>query len=168
VASSCLAPPVADQTLAQDIAGAVAAVRTECGALAEYLDQVVDHRSRPGLRYELGFLLGVVVAATACAGHDEVTAQAQWAADAPQWVLTALGAEPAPLTGAITAPSESTLRRALARVDAADLQRLTAQWAVGLTEALRRATGLGTASTFTRKAPSPGGQVSEMVGHADQ
>ena len=127
--SSCLAPPVADQTLAQDIAGAVAAVRTECGALAEYLDQVVDHRSRQGLRYELGFLLGVVVAATACAGHDEVTAQAQWAADAPQWVLTALGAEPDPLTGAITAPSESTLRRALARVDAADLQRLTAQWA---------------------------------------
>ena len=67
MASSCLAPPVADQTLAQDIAGAVAAVRTECGALAEYLDQVVDHRSRQGLRYELGFLLGVVVAVAACA-----------------------------------------------------------------------------------------------------
>jgi predicted transposase YbfD/YdcC len=60
--------------------------------------------------------------------HDEVTAAAQWAADAPDWVLTALGAKPDPLTGAVTAPSESTLRRALAGVDAADLQRLTTQW----------------------------------------
>jgi hypothetical protein len=50
----------------------------------------------------------------ACAGHDEATAQAQWAADAPRWVLTALGAKPDPLTGEITAPSESALRRALA------------------------------------------------------
>jgi hypothetical protein len=62
-------------------------------------------------------------------GHDEVAAQAQWAADAPPWVLRALGAKPDPLTGAITAPSESTLRRALAGVDATDLQRLTTQWA---------------------------------------
>ncbi len=54
------------------------------------------------MRYELGFLLAVVVAATACAGHDEVAAQAQWAADAPGWVLRALGAEPDPLTAAIS------------------------------------------------------------------
>jgi hypothetical protein len=59
-------------------------------------------------------VLAVVVAATACAEHDEATEQAQWAADAPRWVLTALGAKPDPLTGEITAPSESTLRRTLA------------------------------------------------------
>jgi hypothetical protein len=76
------------------------------------------------LRYELGFLLGVVVAATACAGHDEVAAQAQWAADAPVGVLRALGAKPDPLTGTISTPSEATLRRALANLDATDLQRL--------------------------------------------
>ena len=64
-------------------------------------------RGRAGWRYELGFLLGVVVAVTACAGHDEVAAQAQWAADAPGWVLTALGAKPDPLTGTVSAPSES-------------------------------------------------------------
>ncbi len=73
-------------------------------------------------------MLAVVVAATACAGHDEVAAAAQWAADAPEWVLRALGAKPDPLTGAVTAPSESTLRRVLAKVDAAELQRLTAGW----------------------------------------
>ena len=50
-----------------DFAGDLTAVRAGYGALIEYLDQVVDHRSRQGLRYELGFLLAVVVAATACA-----------------------------------------------------------------------------------------------------
>ena len=66
-----------------DSGGELTAVRAGYGALIEYLDQVVDHRSRQGLRYELGFLLAVVVAATACAGHDEVAAQAQWARTPP-------------------------------------------------------------------------------------
>ena len=137
--SSCPVPPAAGQ---QSITGSHPehaigdagdlAVRAGCGALVEYLDRVVDHRSRQGLRYELGFLLGVVVAATACAGHDEVAAQAQWAADAPGWVLTALGARPDPLTGTVSAPSESTLRRALANLDATDLQRLTTAWTQAL------------------------------------
>lgn len=130
--SSCLASPVSGQSVAEDVSdgvpGDLAAVRDGCSALAECLDQVVDHRSRQGLRYELGFLLAVVVAATACAGHDEVVAQAEWVAAAPRWVLLALGATPDPLTGRVTAPSESTLRRALALVDPADLQRLTAGW----------------------------------------
>ena len=92
----------------------------DSGHWLKYLDQVVDHQSRQGLRCELGFLLAVVVAATVCAGHDDVAAQAQWAADAPEWVLTALGAKPDPLTGMITAPSESTLRRTPAGVDTDD------------------------------------------------
>jgi hypothetical protein len=98
----------------------------------EYLVRVADHRSRRGRRYELGFLLAVVVAATACAGHDEVAGYAQWAADAPVWALTALGAKSDPLTGRVTAPSESTLRRALREVDAGDLQRLTARWVAAI------------------------------------
>ncbi len=140
--SSCPVPPAAGQQFipeghaeyaGADSGGELTAVRGGHGALIEYLDQVVDHRSRQGLRYELGFLLGVVVAATACAGHDEVAAQAQWAADAPVGVLRALGAKPDPLTGAITAPSEATLRRALANVDTAQLQRMSTEW----TQALR-------------------------------
>ncbi len=135
--SSCLATPVAGQSIPADttrevygdVPSGVSAVRADCGALVEYLNQVVDHRSRQGLRHELGFLLAVVIAATACAGHDEVVAQAEWAAAAPRWVLLALGATPDPLTGVVTAPSESTLRRVLAKVNPADLQRLTAGWA---------------------------------------
>ena len=38
-----------------------------------------------------------------------MAAQAQWAADAPGWVLRALGAKPDPLTGMISTPSESLL-----------------------------------------------------------
>ena len=115
-----------------DSGGELTAVRAGHGALIKYLDQVVDHRSRQGLRYELGFLLGVVTAATACAGHDEVAAQAQWAADAPLWVLRALGAKPDPLTSMISTPSEATLRRALANLDATDLQRLSTEWVAAL------------------------------------
>ncbi len=137
VPSSCLVAPVADQSIPADsthevggeVLGEVAGLRVGRGALADYLDQIVDHRSRQGLRYELGFLLAVVIAATACAGHDEVVAQAEWAAAAPRSVLLALGATPDPLTGVVTAPSDSTLRRALALVDTADLQRLTSRWA---------------------------------------
>ena len=138
---SCPVPPAAGQQFipeghaeyaGADSGGELTAVRGGHGALIEYLDQVVDHRSRQGLRYELGFLLGVVVAATACAGHDEVAAQAQWAADAPVGVLRALGAKPDPLTGTITAPSEATLRRALANVDPAELQRMSTEWTQAL------------------------------------
>ncbi|MGH3922974.1 MAG: ISAs1 family transposase [Pseudonocardiaceae bacterium] len=138
---SCLAQPAAGQQfitenhaepVGGDAGGDLRAVRAGCGALAEYLNQIVDHRSRQGLRYQLGFLLAVVVAATACAGHDEVAAQAQWAADALPWVLRALGAKPDPLTGTVTAPSEATLRRALAKVNTADLQRLSTQWTQAL------------------------------------
>jgi predicted transposase YbfD/YdcC len=157
VPSSCLVGPVADQSIPADstheiggeVLGGVAGVRVGRGALADYLDQIVDHRSRQGLRYELGFLLAVVVAATACAGHDEVVAQAEWAAAAPRSVLLALGATPDPLTGVVTAPSDSTLRRALALVDSAELQRLTSRWAQATTQATTRATqaDIGTPAT---------------------
>jgi hypothetical protein len=85
----------------------------------------------------------VVVVATACAGHDEVAGYAQWAADAPVWALTALGVKSDPLTGRVTAPSESTLRRALREVDAGDLQRLTARWVAASWPARSRRTVSG-------------------------
>jgi hypothetical protein len=80
VSSSCLVPSVAGQSvsgyvpreISDDVLVDFSAVRAACGALAEYLDQVVDHRSRQRRRHELSYVLAVVVAATACAGHDEV------------------------------------------------------------------------------------------------
>ena len=68
------------------------------------------------------------------------------AADAPGWVLIALGAKPDPLTGAITTLSEATLRGVLAGVDAADLQRLTAAWVQAVTR---------TCAVTTVPAPAP-------------
>ena len=44
-----------------------------------------------------------------------------------------MGAKPDPLTGTISTPSEATLRRALAKVDTAELQRMSTEW----TQALR-------------------------------
>ena len=105
---SCPVPPAAGQqfitedrtgSAGGDCGGDLTAVRAGYGALIEYLDQVVDHRSRQGLRYELGFLLGVVTAATACAGHDEVAAQAQWAADAPGVGAAGVGRQARPADG---------------------------------------------------------------------
>ena len=106
--SSCPVSPAAGQQFitenhaeyaGADSGGELTAVRGGHGALIEYLDQVVDHRSRQGLRYELGFLLAVVVAATACAGHDEVAAQAQWAADAPGVGAAGAGRQTRPADG---------------------------------------------------------------------
>ena len=135
--SSCLVHPVAGRQFITEnrpghvvggAGGDLRAVHAGCRAPAEYLNQVVDHRSRQGLCYESGFLSAVVVAATACAGHDEVVAQAQWAAEAATWMLRALGAKTDPLTGAIPTPSEATARRALAMVDATNPQRRSTDW----------------------------------------
>lgn len=175
MSSSCPAVPVAGQSVTGEtgvVAGDLRAVGQGLGTLAEYLDQIVDYRSRQGLRYELGFLLAVVVAATACAGHDEVAAQAQWAADAPEWVLIALGAKPDPLTGTITAPSEATLRRALAGVDAAELQRLTAQWVQTTVRATRaddgaaRLVGVAIDGKSVRGAAAGGNTRPHLLGAA--
>ena len=43
-----------------------------------------------------------------------------------------MGAKPDPLTGTISTPSEATLRRALANLDATDLQRLSTEWVAAL------------------------------------
>lgn len=124
MSSSCLVAPAPAQSGIFD--GDL--VRAGRGALGEYLNRVPDHRSRQGRRYELGFLLAVVVSAMAWVGHDDIAAIAQWVAEVPSRVLRALGAKPDPLTGQITAPSESTVRRTLAGVDAEELQRLSTCW----------------------------------------
>jgi hypothetical protein len=92
-------------------------------------------------------------------------------------VLSALGARPDPLTGAIVAPSESTLRRALAGVDAAELQRLTATWVAATVRATRVRDGdggtrphlLGAAThdgaiiLAQRQIPDKGSEITELA-----
>ncbi len=64
-----------------------------------------DPRSCRGLRHDLGFVLGVVTAATLTAGHDSVTAIAQWAAAADGWTRDVTGPADPPVAVAIDGKS---------------------------------------------------------------
>jgi predicted transposase YbfD/YdcC len=101
------------------------------GVLA-MLARVADPRHRRGVRYRLVVILGLAVCAV-LAGARSFTAIAEWAADADTETLARLG-----VTGA--APSESTFRRTLQRLDADELDDLAGQWAQA------------------RTAPGPGGR----------
>jgi predicted transposase YbfD/YdcC len=69
-----------------------------------------------------------LAAAAVLAGARSLTAIGEWAADAPQPVLAALGARRDPLTGVRHAPGEATLRRALGRLDGEALDAAVGAW----------------------------------------
>ena len=80
-----------------------------------------DPRHRRGVRYRLAVILGLAVCAV-LAGARSFIAIAEWAADADEETLARLG-----VTG--TVPCESTIRRALQRLDADAFDDLAGQWA---------------------------------------
>lgn len=96
--------------------------------LLRALETVPDPRSGGGRRHPLVFVLGVLVASFACSGFESFSGAAQWAAAASPELLLALGATPDPLTGAVAAPSEATIRRVATRVDAAAVEAVVAAW----------------------------------------
>lgn len=107
-------------------------VSTEvAGDLLQALGRLPDPRRGGGRRHPLGFVLGVLTASVACAGFESFAGAAQWAAGASREVLLALGAAPDPLTGAVLAPSEATIRRIATGVDAAALEAVVAAWTAG-------------------------------------
>jgi hypothetical protein len=87
--------------------------------LLAYLATVTDPRTRTGRRHPLVAIL-VLAAAAVLAGARSVAAIAEWAADAPQPVRAALGTRRDSRTGhwVWAVPSETTIRRTLARLDA--------------------------------------------------
>lgn len=89
--------------------------------ILEVLDQVPDPRARRGVRHRLAAILAVALSAV-CAGARSFTAIAEWVHDAPAEALGRLGIEGRP-------PSESTIRRTLARLDAAVLDQVIGAWA---------------------------------------
>jgi predicted transposase YbfD/YdcC len=95
--------------------------------LLTYLATIDDPRARAGRRHPLVAILAIAAAAV-LAGAKSMTAIAEWAADAPQPVLAALGARPDPPLGYRTAPSEATIRRTLARLDPEALTARVAAW----------------------------------------
>lgn len=100
-------------------AGARAQVKAAgCGLLLELPGLVPDPRRARGVRHALPAVLAVAAAAV-LAGCRPVLAIAEWAAEAPQPVLAALGARRDRRAGRWRAPCEDTFRRVLAAVDAA-------------------------------------------------
>lgn len=76
-----------------------------------------DPRKRRGVRHCLAAVLAIAAAAV-LAGSRSVLAIGEWAAEAPQVVLAALGARRDPVTGQAAAPHVDTVRRLLRQVDA--------------------------------------------------
>jgi hypothetical protein len=66
--------------------------------------------------------------AAVLAGAKSLAAIGEWAADAPQPILAALGARRDPLRGAWQPPGEATVRRVLARVDPDALDGAIGRW----------------------------------------
>jgi predicted transposase YbfD/YdcC len=97
--------------------------------LLTYLATVTDPRTRAGRRHPLVAIL-VLAAAAVLAGARSIAAIAEWAADAPQPVRAALGTRRDPLTGhwVWAVPSETTIRRTLARLDAEALAAVIGAW----------------------------------------
>ena len=90
---------------------------TDCGRLLQLLALVPDPRKRRGVRHSVVAVLAVAAAAV-LAGAKSVLAVGEWAAEAPQVVLGALGSRRHPIEGRFTAPHGDTFRRVLRAVDA--------------------------------------------------
>lgn len=102
------------------VSGESADVPAAAGSLLAALSRVVDPRKPRGVRHRLPVILAVALSAT-LAGARSFTAVAEWVADAPPAERSRLG-----VTG--SAPSESTIRRTLQRLDPDGLDELVGAW----------------------------------------
>jgi len=114
------------------------AATDRAGDLLQALGAVPDPRPGGGRRHPLAFVLGVLVMSFTCSGFGSFTGAAQWAEAASARLLLALGAAPDPLTGAVRAPSEATIRRIATRVDNEAFEAVVAAWTAGLVTAPAR------------------------------
>ncbi|MER5914252.1 transposase family protein [Streptomyces sp. NPDC001982] len=85
--------------------------------LLDALARVPDPRDRRGVRFKLVTLLAMGVCAMTCAGHNSLTAIAEWVRRCDQDALARLGCPFDPFAGRFRAPGERTLRDVFARVD---------------------------------------------------
>jgi predicted transposase YbfD/YdcC len=95
--------------------------------LFSHLAVVPDPRKRCGIRHGLSCLLAVAAGAV-LSGARSFTAIGEWAGDASQEVLAALGVRRQRQTGRYVAPNEATIRRALQAVDADAVDDAFAAW----------------------------------------
>jgi predicted transposase YbfD/YdcC len=85
--------------------------------LLDRLALVDDPRDPRGVRYRLATLLAIGVCAVSAAGHNTLTAVAEWVRRCDPVELSRLGCPFNPLTGRYRVPDERTLREAYGRVD---------------------------------------------------
>jgi predicted transposase YbfD/YdcC len=111
--------------------GSVVAAAGQLAGLARVLAEIPDHRRAQGRRHDLATILALACAAVA-AGARSLVAIAEWSAGAPAAVLACLGVRRDPCGGAQVVPSETTIRRALARVDAGALDARLGAWLLSL------------------------------------
>jgi predicted transposase YbfD/YdcC len=99
----------------------------EARHLLAYLAAIDDPRSRAGRRHPLVAVL-LIAAAAVLAGARSIAAIAEWAADTPQSIRAALGTRRDPFAGRWVVPTETTIRRTLARLDAEALAAAIGAW----------------------------------------
>jgi predicted transposase YbfD/YdcC len=157
-------------------AGERALLAEQCPSLAGHLARLPDPRDPRGVRHTLTSLLLTAVAAV-LAGARSFTAIGEWAADAPPWVLAALGVRYDPLAGCYQPPGEATFRRVLEALDATALEAAVGPWLAarlhacdlppGAERPRRRAVAVdGKAVRGTRHA-SADGQARHLLAAAD-
>jgi predicted transposase YbfD/YdcC len=95
--------------------------------LRGYLARVPDPRDPRGIRHSLESILAIAAAAVA-AGACSLTAIGEWAADAPQHVLAALGTRRCQRRDRHVAPDEATVRRVLGILDGDALDTVISAW----------------------------------------
>jgi predicted transposase YbfD/YdcC len=97
--------------------------------LLAYLARVPDPRRRAGRRHPLVAIIALAAAAV-LTGARSFAAIAEWAADTDQAVRAALGTWQDPLTGHRRVPTETTIRRTLARLEPDAVAAVIGAWLV--------------------------------------
>jgi predicted transposase YbfD/YdcC len=110
-------------TTSRDAPGATAAGRVpgRCRHLLDLLESLPDPRKARGIRHRLPVLVAVGIVAV-LAGARSFTSIGEWAADADDQTIEALGGD------AGRRPSESAIRRAFGRLDAVVVDRIMGAW----------------------------------------
>ena len=134
--ASSLIPPVLDQLRDQP-----PVAPAEHPGLLERLAEVPDPRAPRGIRHALTYVLAIAASAV-LTGATSLLAISEWANDAPQSVLAALGGRLDLLTGHHPVPGEATLRRLLARVDGDALDQAVGRWLADRHQTAPQTTGL--------------------------
>lgn len=131
---------------------------TDTGVL-DLLATVPDPRHRRGVRHRFPVILALALSAT-CAGARSFTAIAEWVHDAPAEVLGRLEVS-------AVAPSESTIRRTLARVDAAVLDRVLGAWMWLQTKVIDGRRIIAVDGKTLRGAKDTGGHLTHLLAALD-